>query len=42
MTGGSGLGLAIVRRAVERMGGQVGVTLAAGRGTRFWIELPAA
>jgi signal transduction histidine kinase len=39
---GTGIGLAIVRRAVERMAGQVGVESAAGAGSRFWIELPKA
>ncbi len=39
---GSGLGLAIVRRAVERMGGEVGVVSEPGQGSRFWIELPKA
>ena len=39
---GSGLGLAIVRKAVERMGGTVGVESAPGQGSRFWIQLPAA
>ena len=37
---GTGIGLAIVRRAVERMGGRVGVESAMGAGSRFWIELP--
>jgi PAS domain S-box-containing protein len=37
---GSGLGLAIVRKAVERMGGTVGVESEIGQGSRFWLELP--
>lgn len=36
---GAGIGLAIVRRAVERMGGSVGVESAPGLGSRFWFEL---
>ena len=39
---GSGIGLAMVRRAMERMGGTVGVESEAGVGSRFWIELPGA
>jgi PAS domain S-box-containing protein len=39
---GTGIGLAIVRRAVERMDGQVGMESEPGRGSRFWIILPAA
>jgi PAS domain S-box-containing protein len=39
---GTGIGLAIVRRALERMNGASGVESALGRGSRFWIELPAA
>jgi signal transduction histidine kinase len=38
---GTGIGLAIVRRAVERMGGKVGVESEAGKGSRFWVELKA-
>ncbi|GIX47810.1 MAG: hypothetical protein KatS3mg131_2021 [Candidatus Tectimicrobiota bacterium] len=39
---GTGMGLAIVRRAMERLGGAVGVESAPGEGSRFWIELPQA
>lgn len=39
---GSGIGLAIVKRGVERMNGTVGVESRRGKGSRFWVELPAA
>jgi signal transduction histidine kinase len=39
---GTGIGLAIVRRAVERMGGTVGVVSELGQGSRFWFELAQA
>ncbi len=39
---GSGVGLAVVRRAVRRMGGEVGLESEPGNGSRFWVELPAA
>jgi signal transduction histidine kinase len=39
---GTGMGLAIVRRAAERLGGEVGVESREGEGSRFWIDLPAA
>lgn len=38
---GTGIGLAIVRKAVERMGGGVGLLSDGRDGSRFWIELPA-
>jgi PAS domain S-box-containing protein len=38
---GTGFGLAIVKKAAERMGGRVGVESEPGKGSRFWLELPA-
>lgn len=39
---GIGLGLATVRKAVEMMGGRVGVVSVPGQGSSFWIELPSS
>ena len=39
---GTGIGLALVRKAVEKMHGNVGVESELGSGSRFWIELQAA
>jgi signal transduction histidine kinase len=38
---GSGMGLAIVKRIVETHGGQVWVESAPGKGSVFWVRLPA-
>jgi signal transduction histidine kinase len=39
---GTGIGLAIVRKAIDRMGGQIGVESDGVSGSTFWIELPSA
>ena len=39
---GTGVGLTVVRKAVEKMGGRVGLESDPGRGSRFWVELRAA
>jgi signal transduction histidine kinase len=36
---GTGIGLAIVRKAIEKMGGTVGVESDGFTGTSFWFEL---
>lgn len=38
---GTGIGLAIVQKLAQRMGGSVGLESAPGKGSRFWVELPA-
>ena len=38
---GTGIGLAIAKKAIERMGGEIGVVSELGRGSIFWIRLPA-
>jgi len=37
---GTGIGLAIVEKAVERLGGCIGVESEPGKGSCFWIDLP--
>ncbi|AWK90220.1 PAS domain-containing protein [Azospirillum thermophilum] len=39
---GLGLGLSIVKRTAELLGHRLGVASVPGRGSRFWIEMPAA
>jgi two-component system OmpR family sensor kinase len=40
--GGSGLGLAIVKEIIEAHGGEVWATSVPGRGSSFWLSLPAS
>jgi signal transduction histidine kinase len=39
---GTGVGLTVVRKAIEKMGGRVGLESEPGHGSRFWLELKAA
>jgi signal transduction histidine kinase len=39
---GTGIGLAIVQKAVQRMGGGVGVESEPGKGSSFWLDLQRA
>ncbi|CAG0932579.1 two-component system, OmpR family, phosphate regulon sensor histidine kinase PhoR [Thermoflexales bacterium] len=41
-TSGHGLGLSIVRRIVEKLGGQVGLSSQVGKGSLFYFTLPVA
>jgi len=38
---GTGIGLSIVKKAVQRMDGDVGYTSEVGKGSTFWVELRA-
>ncbi|HEY9218249.1 MAG TPA: ATP-binding protein [Phenylobacterium sp.] len=39
--GGSGLGLAVTKALTEQMGGRIGFKSKEGRGSTFWIDIPA-
>lgn len=39
---GTGIGLFVVKKAIDRLGGRVGVASEPGRGSRFWFELHEA
>lgn len=38
---GTGLGLSVVKMIIDAMGGEIGVESEPGRGSTFWIQLPA-
>lgn len=39
---GTGIGLTIAKKLIESIGGQIGFETESGKGTSFWLELPAS
>jgi len=38
---GTGIGLSIAKRLIKGMGGDIGADTEVGKGSTFWVELPA-
>ena len=39
---GTGIGLSITKKMIEMMGGSIGFESTAGKGSQFWLEIPAS